>query len=105
MKKILIFCLAVVLCVAMFAGCQDSSGTVSASPSATTTPSASPSTSPAGSGDHASASPSGALNEIIDDAKMTANKEAKKIVIQSIQRVATETAIENSVSVFHIDSD
>lgn len=45
------------------------------------------------------------INEIIDDAKMTANKEAKKIVIQSIQRVATETAIENSVSVFHIDSD
>ena len=36
---------------------------------------------------------------------MTASKEAKKIVIQSIQRVATETAIENSVTVFHIDSD
>ena len=45
------------------------------------------------------------INEIMDDAKMTANKEAKRIVIQSIQRVATETAIENSVSVFHIDSD
>ncbi len=45
------------------------------------------------------------INEIVDDAKMTANKEAKRIVIQSIQRVATETAIENSVSVFHIDSD
>ena len=45
------------------------------------------------------------INEIIDDAKMTANKEAKKIVIQTIQRVATETAIENSVTVFHIDSD
>jgi len=45
------------------------------------------------------------INEIIDDAKMTANKEAKKIVIQSIQRVATETAIENSVTVFHIDND
>ena len=45
------------------------------------------------------------INEIIDDAKMTATKEAKKIVIQSIQRVATETAVENSVSVFHIDSD
>jgi len=45
------------------------------------------------------------INEIIDDAKMTANKEAKRIVIQSIQRVATETAIENSVSVFHLDSD
>ena len=45
------------------------------------------------------------INEIIDDAKMTASKEAKKIVIQTIQRVATETAIENSVTVFHIDSD
>lgn len=45
------------------------------------------------------------INEIIDDAKMTANKEAKKIVIQSIQRVATEAAIENSVTVFHIDND
>ena len=45
------------------------------------------------------------INEIIDDAKMTANKEAKRIVVQSIQRVATETAIENSVTVFHIDSD
>ena len=45
------------------------------------------------------------INEIIDDAKLTANKEAKRIVIQSIQRVATETAIENSVTVFHIESD
>lgn len=45
------------------------------------------------------------INEIIEEAKMTANKEAKKIVIQSIQRVATETAIENSITVFHIDSD
>ena len=45
------------------------------------------------------------INDIIDDAKMTANKEAKKIVIQTIQRVATETAIENSVTVFHIDND
>ena len=45
------------------------------------------------------------INEIMDDAKMTANKEAKRIIIQSIQRVATETAIENSVTVFHIDSD
>ncbi len=45
------------------------------------------------------------INEIIDEAKMTANKEAKKIVIQTIQRVATETAIENSVTIFHIDSD
>ena len=45
------------------------------------------------------------INEIMDEAKMTANKEAKKIVIQTIQRVATETAIENSVTVFHIDND
>lgn len=45
------------------------------------------------------------INDIIDDAKMTANKEAKRIVVQSIQRVATETAIENSVTVFHIESD
>ncbi len=45
------------------------------------------------------------INEIMDDAKMTASKEAKKIVIQTIQRVATETAIENSVTVFHIDND
>lgn len=45
------------------------------------------------------------INEIMDEAKLTANKEAKRIVIQSIQRVATETAIENSVTVFHIDSD
>ena len=45
------------------------------------------------------------INDIMDDAKLTANKEAKKIVIQTIQRVATETAIENSVTVFHIDND
>ncbi|MHB9055895.1 MAG: ribonuclease Y [Paludibacteraceae bacterium] len=45
------------------------------------------------------------INEIMEEAKMTANKEAKKIVVQTIQRVATETAIENSVTVFHIDSD
>ena len=45
------------------------------------------------------------INDIMDDAKMTANKEAKRIVIQSIQRVATETAIENSVTVFHIEND
>lgn len=45
------------------------------------------------------------INEIMDDAKLNANQQAKKIVIQTIQRVATETAIENSVSVFHIDSD
>ena len=45
------------------------------------------------------------INEIMDDAKLNANQQAKKIVIQTIQRVATETAIENSVSVFHIDND
>lgn len=45
------------------------------------------------------------VNDIIDEAKMTANKEAKRIVIQTIQRVATEAAIENSVTVFNIDSD
>ena len=45
------------------------------------------------------------INDIMDDANLTASKEAKRIVIQSIQRVATETAIENSVTVFHIESD
>ena len=45
------------------------------------------------------------INEVMEEAKMTANKEAKKIIIQSIQRVATETAIENAITVFHIDSD
>jgi len=45
------------------------------------------------------------INEIMEEAKMTANKEAKKIVIETLQRVATETAIENSVTVFNIDSD
>ena len=45
------------------------------------------------------------INDIIDDAKMTASKEAKRIVIQTIQRIGTETAIENSVTVFHIEND
>ena len=45
------------------------------------------------------------INEIMDEAKINANKEAKRIVIQTIQRVATETAIENSVTIFHIDND
>jgi len=45
------------------------------------------------------------INEIMDEAKLNANQQARKIVIQTIQRVATETAIENSVSVFHIDND
>lgn len=45
------------------------------------------------------------ISDIIEEAKLTANKEAKRIVIQSIQRVATETAVENAITVFHIDSD
>ncbi len=45
------------------------------------------------------------INEIVEDAKLNANREAKKIVIQTIQRVATEQAVENSVSVFNIESD
>jgi ribonucrease Y len=45
------------------------------------------------------------VNEILDEAKMTANKEAKRVVIQTIQRVAAENAIENAVTVFHIESD
>ena len=47
----------------------------------------------------------GLVNEIIEEAKMTASKDAKRIVVQTIQRVATEVAIENSVTVFNIDSD
>ena len=45
------------------------------------------------------------VNDIMDDARMTATKEAKRIIVQSIQRVATETAIENAVTVFHIEND
>ena len=45
------------------------------------------------------------INEVVDQAKLDANQKARKIVIQTIQRVATETAIENSVSVFHIEND
>jgi len=45
------------------------------------------------------------VNEIMDEAKMTANKESKRIVLQTIQRVATETAVENAVTVFNIDND
>lgn len=55
--------------------------------------------------DEAKTNAAGYINEIMDEAKLTANKEAKRIVIQTIQRVATETAIENSVTVFHIDND
>jgi len=45
------------------------------------------------------------INDIIEEAKLTANKEAKKIVVKTIQRIGTESAIENAVTVFHIDSD
>ncbi|MGM0376076.1 MAG: ribonuclease Y [Bacteroidota bacterium] len=45
------------------------------------------------------------INDIMDEARINANKEAKRIVLQTIQRTATETAIENSVTIFHIDSD
>jgi ribonucrease Y len=45
------------------------------------------------------------IKDIMEEAKLTANKEAKKIVVQSIQRTATEVAIENSVSVFPIEND
>ena len=47
----------------------------------------------------------GYVNEIVEEAKLNANQQARKIVIQTIQRTATETAIENSVSVFHIEND
>ncbi|MDR3126956.1 MAG: ribonuclease Y [Tannerellaceae bacterium] len=55
--------------------------------------------------DEARVQASAHIDEIMEEAKMTANKEARKIVIQTIQRVATEAAVENSVTVFHIDSD
>lgn len=45
------------------------------------------------------------INEIMEEAKLSANKEAKKVVVKTIQRVATETAIENAVTIFHIESD
>ncbi len=45
------------------------------------------------------------VNEIMSEAKMTAGKEAKRVILQSIQRVASESTIENSVTVFHIDND
>ena len=45
------------------------------------------------------------ISETVEEAKLTATKEAKRIVIQTIQRVATESAVENSVTVFHIDND
>lgn len=45
------------------------------------------------------------IKDVIEDAKLTATKEAKKIVVQTIQRTATEAAIENTVSIFNIESD
>ena len=45
------------------------------------------------------------INETLDEARLTANKEAKKLIIQTIQRIASETTIENAVSVFHIDNE
>ena len=45
------------------------------------------------------------INETVEEAKLTATKEAKRIIVASIQRVATETAIENAVTVFNIESD
>ncbi|MCQ2346132.1 MAG: ribonuclease Y [Paludibacteraceae bacterium] len=45
------------------------------------------------------------INETMDEARLNANREAKKIIIQTIQRVASETTAENAVSVFHIDND
>lgn len=45
------------------------------------------------------------VNDIMEEARLSASKEAKKIVIQTIQRVASETTVENAVSVFHIDND
>lgn len=55
--------------------------------------------------DEAKTVAAGYINDIMDEAKLTAGKEAKRIVVQTIQRVATETAMENSVTVFHIDND
>ncbi len=45
------------------------------------------------------------INEIMEEAKLTATKEAKKVVVKTIQRVATETAVENAVTIFHIEND
>ncbi len=55
--------------------------------------------------EEARAEAAGMATEIIAEAKMTAGKEAKKVVLETIQRVATETAVENAVTVFHIESD
>lgn len=43
--------------------------------------------------------------EVIEEAKMNASQEARRLIVATIQRIATETSVENSVSVFHIDND
>lgn len=55
--------------------------------------------------DEAQSKASSYIKDIIEEAKLTATKEAKKIVVESIQRTATEHAIENCVSIFNIESD
>ena len=55
--------------------------------------------------DEARSKASSHIKEIIEESKLTATKEAKKIVLQTIQRTATEHAIENCVSIFNIESD
>lgn len=55
--------------------------------------------------DDARAEASNAIMDIVEDAKMTANEQAKKIVIESIQRTATEHAVENTVSVFNLENE
>ncbi|MFN3404212.1 MAG: ribonuclease Y [Cytophagaceae bacterium] len=55
--------------------------------------------------DEARSKASSYIKDIVDEAKLTATKEAKKVVIETIQRTATENAIENCVSIFNIESD
>ena len=55
--------------------------------------------------DEAKAEASNSIMDIVEEAKITANEQAKKIVIQSIQRTATEAAVENTVSVFNLENE
>jgi len=55
--------------------------------------------------DEARAEASTTIMDIVEEAKITANEQAKKVVIQSIQRTATETAVENTVSVFNLENE
>ncbi len=55
--------------------------------------------------EEAKAEASNSIMDIVEEAKMTANEQAKKIVIESIQRTATEHAIENTVSVFNLENE